>query len=99
METGRGARAAVGLGLTALTACGSQAGTSTEAHEGTRGHPVTMMVMSSRATPDGVWKIRVEFSNPRPHPVKVTSSQVNGPTSSWQKATVIVPAGSSEHMS
>jgi hypothetical protein len=84
--------------LGALTSCGFGAATSTDAREVTGDPSVTMRVMGSTATQEGVWKIRVEVSNPRPDPVKVTSSQVKGGTSSWQEATVVVPAGSTEQM-
>jgi hypothetical protein len=54
--------------------------------------------MHSTATTEGVWEIRVEFSNPGPEPVQVTSSQFDDGTSFWQEATVVVPAGSTEQM-
>jgi hypothetical protein len=58
--------------------------------------PITMNVTGSSATPEGDYELRVQFSNPGPEPVEVTSAQVDDGASSWQEATVVVPAGIEE---
>ena len=55
--------------------------------------PPTMYVRGSSATPAGEYELRVEFVNPGPDPMTVTSERVDDGTSSWQESTVVVPAG------
>jgi hypothetical protein len=55
---------------------------------------VSMHVTGSSATPEGDYELRVEFANPGPFPVEMISERVEDATSTWQRASVIVPAGS-----
>ena len=56
--------------------------------------PVSMHVARSSVTPEGDYELRVEFTNPGPSPVQVVSESVEDAKSTWQRASVIVPAGS-----
>jgi hypothetical protein len=58
--------------------------------------PVTMNVTGMSATPEGDYELHVEFSNPGPEPVKVTSEEVDDGSSTWQEATTVVPAGTTQ---
>lgn len=54
---------------------------------------ITMSVSGMRSTPQGDHELRVQFSNPGPEPVTVTSEEVDDGTSTWQAASMVVPAG------
>lgn len=60
--------------------------------------PLTMHVTGSSATPDGEYELRVEFVNPGPDAVTVTSERVDDGTSRWQETAVVVAPGSVEPM-
>jgi hypothetical protein len=60
--------------------------------------PVTMDPTGSSATPDGVYEIYVQFSNPGPDAVTVTVDGVEDDTSTWDEATLLVPGGSIEKL-
>lgn len=59
---------------------------------------VSMDVTGSTASPEGDYELRVEFSNPGPSAVEIVSESVEDGTSTWQRASVVVPAGSIKPM-
>lgn len=58
--------------------------------------PITMNVTGSSVTPAGDYEVRIDFSNPGPESVEVTSRQIDDGISSWQEVSVVVRPGVQE---